>query len=120
MTKLTELTLDTVARGASAEVFQHEFEKVLESIQDPNTDPEAVRKITLTFKFEPHKSREEAKVTLIPKVELAPMAPIEGHMFVGRRDGRTVAATHDTTQEDLGLDRDPRVTPIGAGQKSGS
>lgn len=101
MTKLTEVDLSTVAQGAAPEVFEHEFQKVLANIQDPNTDPEEVRSVTLTFKFKPLKSREEAQVRLEVKSKLAAMAPVAGHMFMGRKEGRIVAATHDTDQGGL-------------------
>jgi len=112
MTKLTEVTIETVAKGAAPEVFQHEFEKVLHDIRDLNKDPEAVRSITMTFKFRPLKSREEAQVRLDVRTKLADLTPVVGsHMFIGRRGGELVATTHDVQQEDLGFDdASPRET----------
>ena len=108
MTKLIDVELGTVARGAAPEVFAHEFRKVLDSIRDLNTDPQAKRKITMTFEFEPLESREEARVTLSAKTVLPAIASVQGHMFMGRADGQFRATTHDTKQEDLDL----QVTPI--------
>ncbi len=109
MTKLTDVTLDTVAQRAAPEVFEREFLRVLKNIQDPNTDPEEKRSITLTFEFKPLKTREEARVVLKSKVGLAATAPVGGHMFVGRADGQLRATTHDTRQEDA---FESSVTPI--------
>jgi len=116
MPSLTDVTLETVARGAAPEVFAHEFAKVLKNIQDPNTDPGEVRSISLTFKFKPLTSREEAQVRLEVKSKLAAMAPVGGHMFMGRQDGKLRATTHDTSQDDL-FDRETgEVIPIDTAQ----
>lgn len=110
MTKLTEVSLDTVCRGAAPEVFEHEFKKILANIQDLNTDPTEVREITLKFKFKPLDSREEAQCRLQVSSKLAAMAPVGGHMFMGRADGKLMATTHDTEQESLAFESS--VTPI--------
>ena len=98
--KLTDVDLETVAQRAAPEVFEREFLRVLKNIQDPNTDPEEKRAITLTFEFKPLKSREEVRVVLKSGVKLAATAPVAGHMFVGHIDGQLRATTHDTKQED--------------------
>lgn len=114
--KLIDVDLNTVARGAAPEMFNHEFKKVLESMRDLNTDPKAKRTITFKFVFEPLDSREEARVTVSAKTDLPSIAPAGGHMFVGRSEGQFRATTHDTQQEDLGLEK---VTPIhGSGTKA--
>lgn len=112
MTKLTEVALDTVCRGAAPEVFAHEFRKVLANVQDLNTDPKEVRTITIKFKFKPLDSREEAQVRMEVKTILAAVAPVGGHMFMGRADGKLMATTHDTVQEALDLKASGKVTPI--------
>lgn len=115
MTKLTDVELDTICRGAAPEVFLHEFRKVLVNIQDLNTDPTEVRSITMKFKFKPLDSREEAQVRMEVTTKTAAVAPVGGHMFMGRADGQPRATTHDTTQESLDLDT--KVTSI---DRSGS
>lgn len=107
MNKLIDVALDTVARGAAPEVFGHEFQKVLDSIRDLNTDPKAKRTITMKFDFEPLESREEARVTLSAKTVLPAIASVQGHMFMGRADGKLRATTHDTQQDEIEF-----VTPI--------
>lgn len=112
MTKLTDVDLVTICRGAAPEVFAHEFRKVLANVQDLNTDPTEVRTITMKFKFKPLDSREEAQVRMEIQTKLAAVAPVGGHMFMGRSDGQFRATTHDTQQEALDLRDSGKVTSI--------
>jgi len=104
MTDLTEVTLETVAGRMAPKVFDHLFQKVLENIRDPNTDPEEVRSITLTVKFKPHKSRNEAACRLESKLKLASLETFAGHVFMRHQKDGSRATTHDTAQEDLPFD----------------
>lgn len=114
MTKLTDVELGTICRGAAPEVFAHEFKKVLDNIQDLNTDPTEVRTITMKFKVKPLDSREEAQIRLEVGTRLAAVAPVGGHMFMGRSDGRFRATTHDTQQDELPLNVTPITKGVGA------
>lgn len=104
MTDLTKLTLDSVAGRMAPKIFDHLLKQVLENVRDPNTDPEEVRAITLTFKFKPHKSRNEAAVRLESKVKLASIETYAGHVFMRHGKDGTLATTHDTAQEELSLE----------------
>ena len=118
MPDLIEVTLENVAGQMAPKVFDHLFEKVLENIRDPNTDPEEVRSVTLTFKFKPLKSRNEAACVLESKLKLASIEPFAGHVFMRHGKGGTVATTHDTAQEDLfdeGSDEPDQVEAVDTG-----
>lgn len=101
MTDLTEVTIETVAGRMAPKVFAHLLKQVMENVRDPNTDPEEVRSITLTFKFKPHKSRNEAACRLESKVKLASIETFAGHVFMRHSSSGTLATTHDTAQEEL-------------------
>lgn len=46
-----EITLMTLGGGVAQELFAREMAKVLASIADPNTEPDAPREITLKVRF---------------------------------------------------------------------
>ena len=52
------ITFDTIANGELAEKFQMALTQIGRNIMDPNTDPEAVRGMTVNIKFKP---KSEAK-----------------------------------------------------------
>lgn len=112
---MEDLTLNTVAKGAAPERFQDELARLVENVLDPNTDPEAVRSITLTLKVKPHESREQATVALEVKSKLAPPKAVPDVMYLGKaRDtGELVATRYDPAQLKLGEDPAERtVLPI--------
>jgi len=114
MTDLQEVTLETVAQGAAPERFQHEWNRLLENIQDPNTGPEVVREVTIKVKVKPSGDRDSAQVALEVKSKLAPPAPVGDLIYMGKKDGRLVAIGRDPGQRglfDKGDDADG-VVPI--------
>lgn len=117
---LTELTLETIAGRRAPVVFEALLEKVLQNMQDPNTDPEATREITLKFKFKPLKSRQEAAIKLIPTYKLAPLEAEGGHLFMRSVGGKMTATTHDTRQEELDLEGGVDIVDTGTGEIVGS
>lgn len=79
---LHDLTLENVCNQGAEQVFQHELEKVIESIQDPNTDAKEKRKLTLEFIFHPNSDRTGAQIELIPSTKLPKMNAVPGNMFL--------------------------------------
>lgn len=47
------ITFETIANGELAEKFQMALTQIGRNIMDPNTDPEAVRGMTVNIKFKP-------------------------------------------------------------------
>lgn len=45
------ISLATLNKGAAIELFEQELKRVIENIADPNVEPTAKRKITLTVVF---------------------------------------------------------------------
>jgi len=115
MKELKEVTLETVAQGSAPERFQHEWQKVLENAQDPNTDPEAVRSVTLTVKMKPRPDRDSAAIVLESSSKLAPPAPVADLIYMGKQEGRLVAVGRDPSQRglfDTDDDGEDAVVPI--------
>lgn len=110
MPELKELTLESIAAGAASELFDHALAEVLANIRDPNTDAEAKRTIKLEFVFNPHRSRNEAAVSVEVSSKLAGVLPASGYLFVAREDGQLVAYTNDVQQENLPLETVDKTT----------
>lgn len=90
---MENLNISTLAGGAVIEAFDHELKKVLENMLDPNTDPEKVRKITVTVSFKPNKKRSSAVVTVQAKSNILPAAAVETNILMGKdiRTGQILA-----------------------------
>lgn len=99
-----------MARGAVIERIDMEMLKVMENIQDLNTEPSKARSITIKVAFKPDNSRENIKVSYQVQSSLAPAAPIETSLYAGMRKGQMFAvenvpqipgqmALNDTEQE---------------------
>lgn len=83
--------LQTIGAGAAQEKFAAELEAVLENIRDPNTQADAKRKIILEFVFTPDASREVVQTTITARAAFAATKPTSEVLFIGRKDGVTVA-----------------------------
>lgn len=90
--------LETICGGAVEEHFQKELAAVLANIFDPNTDPEAKRKITFDFTFTPTKDRSSAKVEFVCKSKTTPADDVQGTVFLARRGTGFLAVAHDPQQ----------------------
>ncbi|MBQ4899332.1 replication terminator protein [Paenibacillus sp. Marseille-P2973] len=81
------INLNDLAEGAVGERFDLELQKVLDNIQDPNTDWKKARKLTLTLTIQPDETREIAVVGIDAKTTLAPARGLATKIIMGR-DGR--------------------------------
>ncbi len=79
---MSEVNLDQLAGGAVAERFRYELGRVLENIQDPNTDPKNKRKITLTLTLEADENRDIANVSVQAKSALAPTKEVTSKLIM--------------------------------------
>lgn len=64
--------LEQFAGGKLSAQINRALERVTENIQDPNTDPEKVRKITVTIAFKPNAERNYIATAVETKTALAP------------------------------------------------
>ena len=95
------VTLETLAGGAAGERFEAELEKVLRNMSDINTDPKAVREITLKVSFLPNDARELAAVLIASSSKLAGLKPVPTTVYFGQRNGVWVAQEHNPKQAGL-------------------
>ncbi|PKN20924.1 MAG: replication terminator protein [Deltaproteobacteria bacterium HGW-Deltaproteobacteria-6] len=99
MEKETNVTLESLNQGAALERFNLALQDVLDNIQDPNTDPKTTRTVTLKVTFKPDSDRGIAnlKCDVVPK--LAPIAPFDVRVFLGRdKDGKGYASEYHSNQ----------------------
>lgn len=94
------LTLQTLANGVAEELFQLELDRVLNNIDDPNTDHKPARSIALIVTFQPDEDRRLAAVTVEAKTKLAGVRARGTVIFLGRRQG-VMTAIEQLTQEEL-------------------
>lgn len=106
--------LETLGGGAALEKFADELTRVLENIRDPNTEPEAKRKVVLEVTFAPDADREVVKVIIAARSTLAGTKPHGDVMFVGRRDGHIVG----TVLHGPGPQEDPRQGVLAIDRKA--
>jgi hypothetical protein len=113
MSESKELTLETVAGGVAPPLWRLELEKVLANIDDPNTDPDAVREITMVVKFKPRAGTDEVATSLQVTSKLASRKPVAGTIYMGMRDGKPVAVAYDPKQRSIFADeQDEAVLPM--------
>lgn len=86
------VTLETLADGVAGELFGQAMQRVLENVDDPNTDWKAKRTITLTFTVRADGERRQvAKVGVACATRLAGVKPMDTTVFIGRNKGVLVA-----------------------------
>ena len=69
---MKHINLETFANGAFTAQVNRAMEEVTENIQDPNTEPSATRKITVTIGFKPNQDRNFVATGVQTKTTLAP------------------------------------------------
>lgn len=96
------MNLGNICREGVPENFTLALQKVLENIDDINTDPEQSRKLTLEFVFQPSKTREVGEVHLKVTTKLAGPKPITGNFFLAKTGkGGLRGYARDPKQDDL-------------------
>lgn len=106
------VNLETLNSGAVLELFQAEWEKLLENIADPNVKPDAMREIIIKVKVKPTKDRSSANTSVEVKSKLASIMPHESVIVFSNEDGEKVQAyTSDPKQMEFGL-VDDSIVPI--------
>lgn len=81
------INLEKFAEGALSEKFNAELKKVIENIEDPNTDFKKKRKLTLELTFESDEHRELAIVDIVAKSKLVPAKALATKIVMGT-DGK--------------------------------
>ena len=87
---MAKINLEQFCGGALSEQMNRALQEVARNIQDPNTDAEKVRRLTITLTFRPSEDRNRVKTEIQSKTALAPAAPIKTTIVTGK-DLRTGA-----------------------------
>jgi len=120
MSPLTQVTLATLAEGAAVEQVNYLLEKAWENVMDPNTDPEADRKVTLTITIKPTEKRDAAAVEFQVTSKLPGPKGVASLVYRAENaEGKPCALTRDIRQHELLPEDQPPegVRPIGRGQQ---
>jgi hypothetical protein len=105
------VNLETLNSGAILDLFDVEWQKLLDNIQDPNTKPDVGRKITIEVSVKPAKDRRNASTSVSVTAKLAHTVPHEASIVIGTEDGKVQAYTFDPKQQSLGFE-DEKVSPF--------
>ncbi len=98
------LTLEGLGNGGALEMFQASLQRALDNIQDPNTEPDATRKITLTVEIKPTKNRLGGQLKYYVRETLAGAQPQETTVLMGIENGVAVAAEFNGDPRQMTID----------------
>lgn len=71
-----------MAQGAIEEKVDYEVSRAIDNILDPNTKPDAKRKITITLEFAPDAERKHIALFASAKSALVPSEPVATSMVI--------------------------------------
>lgn len=112
------VTISNIAGGAVPELFEHELQRVLENIADPNTDANATREINLKFRFKPLAGkREVGAITILSGSKLGPMTGAETEAYFVRTEGQYVMVEHNPKQVQMEFDEANKPAVIEGGKE---
>ncbi|KEQ25552.1 hypothetical protein [Paenibacillus tyrfis] len=96
------ISIDQLAGGGASERIQRELNKIAENVLDPNTKPDAVRKLTIEVSIKPNEARQLGDAEITVKSSLAPAKGLPS-AFVFDYDGKGNAVMKELK---MGKDRD--------------
>jgi len=96
-----KVSLDTLNSGAVIDLFNEEWEKLLENIADENTKSDGQREVRIVIKVKPDKNRQSAKTTVEATTKLAPVKPHESFVLLSGEGGKVNAYVSDPRQQEL-------------------
>jgi len=118
-TKDEILSLDTIADGAALYRFQEELQKVIDDILDPNTKPNATRKVILTLAIVPDEERNVAGFYVDCISKLAPVKPITGSIAIGKSSSGGVAREFKGQEDWIKNQEKQKVQPLRKVERGG-
>ncbi|CAH1190362.1 hypothetical protein PAECIP111893_00294 [Paenibacillus plantiphilus] len=85
------ISIDQLAGGGASERIQRELNKIAENVLDPNTKPDATRKLTIEISIKPNEARQLGDAEITVKSSLAPAKGLPSHfVFDWDKDGNAV------------------------------
>ncbi len=105
-------SLSDLMDGGVEERFNDALDKVWQNVYDPNTNPVAVREVTLKIKIKPNERRDacDFNVDVIPK--LAAPVPLTQTVMLQLNGDGSITATERTSQIPGQLDLDGHEAPL--------
>jgi hypothetical protein len=101
-----QITLETLNSGAIIDLFDVEWRKLLNNMQDPNTKPDAVRKVKIEIAVKPSKDRQNASTSVSVKASLSDVVPHVASIVIGVKNGEAQAYAFDPKQISLDFDEE--------------
>jgi hypothetical protein len=110
-----EVTLENLGSGVALELFANEFAKILDNIDDPNTEPTKVRRLTIKISVKPDKNRSVAAFAIEAESKIASGEAHLGFIHLSKTGARLHAYTADKAPKLPGLEAPSNVVPIEGG-----
>ena len=119
---MEHIDLEKFANGAFSAQVNRAIEEVTKNIQDPNTEPGATRKITVTIGFKPNQERNFVATGVQTKTTLAPALGAVTAFSMGKdiRTGKVAAVEVSAGQipGQMSVKDVPGVVPEAAPEKA--
>src|SRR3990167_9066223 len=96
-----ELTLENLLNRGAGEKFRSALEEAVENILDPNTKPEATRKVVLELTIKPNASRTKSTSWVTCYAKTQPDAATETTLIFGRKNGPPFAVEDYAEQAEM-------------------
>ncbi len=109
---MEKVSLATLNGGAVTDLFNAELEKILENIEDENTQPTAVRSVSIKVEIKPDKTRRTGTTRLSVSSKLASVKPQESLLYFDSDAGELAAFEDNPRQEVLAFE-EPKKIPFG-------
>ena len=114
--------LDEMFDGALSERFNHEMDRAMGNVFDPNTCAKAKRRITISIDITPNERRDAAEFKFDVQSKLAHAVPFAQTVLISMSDSGNVTATEITNQVPGQTNMDgetvnPKIIDFGAGKK---
>ena len=104
MDEKERMNLANIGGGAVPEMFDHALQQVLENIADPNKRSDQKREIVMKFTWKPDDEREVSDLTVSIDVKLAGQEAFRTQAFIGKENGKMVAAEINPRQMGISFD----------------
>jgi hypothetical protein len=113
--EFSEVTLETLGSGVVSELFAVEFRKILDNIDDPNTDPTIIRRLTIEIAVKPSKDRSNAAFAVTAKTKTASPEAHVGVVHLSRVGSFLRAYTTDPAPVLPGFEARTNIIPLEGG-----
>ena len=96
-----KLSLGSIADGAIVELFDYEWQRIVDDIADATKQPKAVRTLTIKLTVKPTEDRGSGDVEVDVSSKLAKTKAVSGTAYFTSENGRVASYVNDPKQEEL-------------------